>query len=251
MRPHDGAGFLLLGRFSEFYEEVAFIKQAHAEGLLSKTLAVGDEEPPTHPPDVAARVAGRLLAVMARQTREIRGSASAMEEQAFAQAQYAMAALADEIFLLELPWTAREAWLSYLLENRLFRSRCAGQRFFQLVEQLLCSRERGGVQVDLAAVYLLTLQLGFKGIHRGPSGVERIQRYREQLFRIVEGVEGDGETRACPQAYDHVLAGKKDQRLAPLSPWLAMARFGLIGFAALSTVAWGALIYPFVRTFGM
>jgi len=251
MRSEDGSSFFLLACFSAFYEEVAVIKQAFADGKLASCLAIGDETPPTYPPDVAARVAGRLLAVVSHQAREVRGSASAVEAQAHAKAQYAMAALADEIFLLELPWSAREAWLDNLLEKRLFRSCSAGQQFYDLVDLLLESRDRSALQIDLASVYLLALQLGFKGIYRGQTGAEKVRRYREELFRIVRGTNGmAGSPLAFPQAYQHVLVGRTDLRLAPLSPWLSMAKFAAIGYGVLSTVAWAALLYPFVRAFG-
>ena len=78
-----------------------------------------------------------------------------------------------------------------------------------------------------------------------------MRRYREELFRIVNGTSGtDGSPHAFSQAYQHTLAGRTDLRLAPLSPWLSMARFAAIGYGVLSTVVWAALLFPFVRVFG-
>ncbi|MDQ1812076.1 DotU family type IV/VI secretion system protein [Massilia sp. CCM 9210] len=250
MPTEPTAALFLLGHFSEFYEEVASIKQSFLDGTLLSSLALGDEAPPSHPSDVAARVAGGLLAILARQSRQVQSHASAMEAQAYACAQYAMAALADEIFVLELAWNARDAWLDTLLESRLFGSRCAGQQLFDQIDHVLANRERSTLQSDLAAVYLLTLQLGFRGIHRGPSGAQLVQSYREQLFRLVNGARAGAENDlACPQAYQHVLVGKTDARLAPLAPWIAMARLGTIGYAVLSSAGWIALVWPYAKYF--
>jgi type VI secretion system protein ImpK len=247
----DGAGWFLLGRFSDFYQEVAAIKQAQADQKLAEFLAVGDEARVAAPEDQAARASGRLATLLARQLGGVRAGASPLEVEAYGKAMYAMAALADEIFILELDWQGRAAWLDNLLEQRLFRSCGAGQRLFMMIEALLRCRDRNPLHVDLAAVYLLVLQLGFKGVFRGPGGAARLQQYRTRLFDLVHGQGGAGAEFAFPQAYSQpVPHNLPEQRVAPLSPWLSLCRTALILYAVVSSVVWAGLLLPFVKSFG-
>lgn len=245
--------FFLLACFAEFYEEVASIKLAIAEGRLSNYLAVGDETPPTHGPDLALRVSSRLATVLRNQARGIHGCATPTEAKAYTMAQYAMAVLADEIFLLdpELEWTGRKPWLDVLLEDQLFHTRDAGQRFFQFVEQVLHEANRSALHTDLASVFLLALQLGFKGRYRGEHGASVLRNYRERLYRFAEqkGVAAEAQF-AFPQAYQHLARGKKEERLAPLSRWYALGRIALVAYVAVSTLVWVVLMYPFEKAFG-
>jgi type VI secretion system protein ImpK len=245
--------FFLLACFAEFYEEVASIKLAIAEGRLSNYLAVGDETPPTRGADLALRVSSRLAAVLRNQARGIHGCATPAEVKAYTMTQYAMAVLADEIFLLdpELEWSGRKPWLDVLLEEQLFHTRDAGQRFFQHVEQVLHETNRSALHTDLASVFLLALQLGFKGRYRGEHGANVLRDYREQLYRFANQKGHAPDARpAFPQAYQHLVKDKKEQRLAPLSRWYAFGRIALLAYVAVSTLVWVVLMYPFEKAFG-
>lgn len=246
----DRAGWFLLGHFTDFYQEVAAIKQAQADQRLAEFLAFSGEARVAAPEDQAARASGRLATVLARQLSGERANASRLELDAYAKAMYAMAALADEIFILELDWPGRAAWLDNLLELRLFRSRGAGQRLFMMIEELLRCRDRNPLHVDLAAVYLLVLQLGFKGIHRGADGAARLQQYRARLLGLVQGQGRAGDEHAFPQAYSQVVdRNRPAERIAPLSPWLSLCRTALILYAVVSSVVWAGLLLPFVKSF--
>ncbi|WP_148716418.1 DotU family type IV/VI secretion system protein [Chitinolyticbacter meiyuanensis] len=216
------ASHFLLGCFAEFYEEVASIKLANEQGRLPGYLAVGDEPPPTRGVDLAARVSARLMEVLGRQTRRVRENGSDADGRAYAIAQYVMAALADEIFILELDWPGREPWLHVMLEYKLFRTHNAGRRFFELANKLLQTRAgtRNLLHVDLAAVFLLALQLGFKGQYRGRHWDAALKALRQKLHRFVEGRSQERDDgHLFWQAYEHTQRGE-DKRLAPLRPWL-------------------------------
>lgn len=243
--------WFLLASFADFYEEVASIKLASQRGELASLLASADGKPPAHPREFAARVCGRLEALLRRQAAEVRRLRTATEARMHSLAQYVMAAVADEILILDLPWPGSEAWLDYLLEYRLFRTNNAGTGLFECADRLLHARQRSELHADLAAVLLLALQLGFKGQYRGPENEAALQRYRELLRRCSEHERCRGtDGPAFAQAYRHTLAGEADQRLAPLSRW-KLAFFIVVGaWLAVSTVVWAVSLYPFVKAFG-
>ena len=245
-----GEPYFLLGCFADFYEEVAAIKVAQAEGRLGAYLSAAGVTAPVTAADYAGRVSARLDLILQQQARAMRNRGTATEIKAYNLARYAMAALADEIFILDLAWPGREAWLDVLLETRLFQTRNAGSRFFELVQQLLARSQRNTLHRALAPVFLLALQLGFKGLYRGGQGEATLRDLRQQLYRLVQQ-EGLAPARqaAFPQAYLHRLSGKRDQRLASLSSWYAAGWIALAAYVALSTLVWVARLLPFEAAF--
>lgn len=251
MRDASPSSWFLLGCFADFYEEVASIKQAFDQGRLSAYLATGDETPPTSGADLAARVSARLEALLRRQTNEVRREGSEQEIRMHTLAQYVMAAMADEIFILELDWPGREAWLEFLLEYKLCRTRNAGRKFFELADQLLHTHGRSALHADLASVFVLALQLGFKGQYRGREGEMVLRDYRAKLYRFSNaGSRPDSGLPAFEQAYQHRLAGDADARLAPLSRWYVAGQIGVAAWLAVSTLVWVTSLYPFEQAFG-
>lgn len=243
--------FFLLSRFAAFFEELCRIKQAIADGRLSAVLTVGDETPPTEPGDLASRVSGRLAGVLRAQWMEVTRTGTAEEMKALRMALYVMTALADELFILEIDWPGRAPWLNVLLEHRLFRSRNAGTRVFDIAGQLLATHDRDALYVDVAAVMVLALQLGFKGQYRGERGAKRLDDMRERLFRVVAR-DRPPQTHgpAFPQAMQHLESGGKSARLAPLTPWFVAAGFAFLAYLLVSTALWLQLMEPFLRNVG-
>lgn len=251
MPERTGAPLFLLARFAEFYETVAGIKLAIREGRLGALLAVGDEPAPTDPRDLAARVSGLLDSVLRGQGLETARNGTPDDIKSHRMAQYIMAALADELFILELDWAGRESWLDVLLEYKLFGTRNAGERFFEVANKLLETRVRDPLRVDMAAVMLLALQLGFKGQFRGAHGDGELRKLRARLFALVEREQGarvHGEL--FPQALRQLLADGKPARLAPLTPWYMGGLLVLLGYLVISSVLWLKLIEPFRQAVG-
>ena len=253
----SASAFFFLGGCADFYEEIASIKRAHAEGRLAAYLAPDEASAPTRPIDFASRVSARLFAILRQQEHDFRRNATVQEIKAHNAALYVMAALADEIFILELDWPGREAWLDVLLEHRLFKTRNAGSHFFSMAHDLVQIQSRDNLYVDLAAVFLLALALGFRGRYRGQQGHAALQEIRLQLYKLVNqknrpGVpeRAAGERYAFIQAYQHTLQGTEDARLAPVSPWLALGGYALLGYLMLSVVVWLVLMHPFAQYVG-
>lgn len=250
MRPSRPS---LLARFADFHQEVANLRRAIAEGRLPAWLAGAGEAAPLQGQELALRVSSRLAGMLRAQAREAAAHGSNLEIKALTMAQYAMAALADEIFIFdaELEWPGREHWLDVLLEARLFGTHDAGRRFFAYADQIMRSHERTPLHAELAALFLLALQLGFKGRHRGPSGAAALRDYRRRLLRF-SGM-GAGSVPPHPafaQAYAHLAQGARDVRHAPLSRWFALGRTALLAYLVLSTLLWLALMHPLQKLFG-
>lgn len=251
MPERIGAHLFLLARFAEFFEAVEGSKLAIAEGRLGALLAVGDELPSSDSGELAARLSARLSAVLRTQEKDVARNGTPAEIEAHRKAMYIMAALTDEVFILELDWAGRDAWIDVLLEYKLFHSRNAGIRFFDMANALLDPQLPDPLQVDLAAVMVMALQLGFKGRYRGARDDSELHVLRNRLFRLVEREHsGRGMDTAFPQALQQLQAGGTPERLAPLSPWYTGAVVLLIAYLAISSVMWLLLIEPFRSTVG-
>lgn len=256
---NDLAENFLLEGFARVWQEMAALRQAQAEGRLASHLggaAEAEAEPPgdagnTGPPELsgremAHRVAARLSRLLEAQARGARDFGNEAQRRQHRIALYATTALIDEVLLMELDWPGRDAWLDLLLEFRFFRTRVAGQRFFELAEQLLLREDtEEASQVDLAAIFLLALKLGFKGAHRGALGEEKLRLLRARLLKRAKGCPLPADGHLFPQAYQFHVPGK-DARLAPLQPWLRAGGFALAAYLLLSSAIWLAQVQPFL-----
>lgn len=263
---HAEPEFALVAQFADFYEEVAGIKRAQAEGRLAAYLGMDGAPAPAPADKLAAdklaneqaqRVAARLLKLLRQQERNTTADAASEAGRLERKALYVMAALADEILIFELVWPGREVWLTVLLEQAMFDSSNAGSRFFSMAQQLLQDNIRSRLHIDLAAVFLLAMELGFKGCLRARQGQTELAAMRHRLYQFVtaspsgdRGGSGGGIVPAFAEAYDYPLQGLRDERLAPVSPWRNLGLYGLLGYVLASAVLWLALMYPFERYIG-
>jgi type VI secretion system protein ImpK len=251
MSANEAAPSFLLARFAAFYEEVAQIKLAILKGGLVRLLDPANPHAEMPPHEMAERIAHRLLTVLDRQSRDVQAAATGAELEAYRRARYAMVALADEIFILELHWPGAEHWPEHLLEHTVERSRVAGRRFFTLVEDLMGVGERTALDADLAAVLLLAMQLGFQGMYRGPEGRQKLRQYRARLYPLASGRKlGATAARAFPQAYDYTVVSDRDNTRIALAPWLRAAAYGALGYLVLSSLVWLLLTWSLLDAIG-
>ncbi|WP_051711310.1 DotU family type IV/VI secretion system protein [Andreprevotia chitinilytica] len=242
-----GPPLSLFGAFCAFYEEVAAIRLANAQGRLPAYLVMGDEAPPTTGADMAARVSARLERLLRQQAAQMRHGGSEVQIRIYRLAQYVMAALADEIMLLEFNWPGKKDWPAVLLEARLFQTRVSGGRFFELHQKLLGVQRPAQLHVELGMVMLSALQLGFRGELRGDHLALQLADVRHRLYRFVSTrrPEADG-THAFQQAYEQQRSGAQDQRLAPIKPWIRAAGATLLGLSLASVLVWLVLVQSFL-----
>ena len=212
----------LLDRFQDFYREVLRLKQSVGQGSWVFDSRPGQPGQPGTIEDLSPTAVWRtLLALLERQALEASRSGGDFALEVYRRAQYAMAALADEVFL-HLDWPGREAWRSNLLESRLFGSHRAGEELFERIEELL--HDRDTVYGELARVYLTVLALGFQGKYRGHPDAEReLESYRRRLFRFIFGRDPQavrGDERLMPEAYAATLDEGSGSTLPHLKPWV-------------------------------
>ncbi|MDZ7714372.1 MAG: DotU family type IV/VI secretion system protein [Rhodovibrio sp.] len=138
-----------------------------------------------NPRVLADRVFRRLNAVLDRYAHSLRETGSGLY---FAEADYALAALADELLLHSIDWTGAELWREFLLERARFGTEAAGDRLFERIDALRAQPDPASS--ELAGVYLSVLALGFQGRYRHaePAG-------EDALYGAVEPPATPGSRR--------------------------------------------------------
>jgi type VI secretion system protein ImpK len=227
----------LLRQFREFYREVARLKRmveysaplplaeevaigaaASAAGSSAETAALGVTPQVDSGP--MNGVWQQLLSILERQAIEAGQSGGAFAFEVYREAQYVMAALADEVFL-HVEWEGRSTWP--LLENRLFQSHIAGEAVFDRLDRLL--QRRDFFYLDLAAVYFMALSLGFQGKYRGEATAGRLDQYRRQLFMMIYRRNPKlfaAHAPLFPQNYQNMLERVSPKKLPDDRIWLLL-----------------------------
>jgi type VI secretion system protein ImpK len=180
-----------------------------------------------------------MLALFRRNAMHVLRVSGAPTESYF-EAQYVMAAFADEVFI-HMDWEGKQTWTSNLLESTLFHSHVAGEMFFSKLDRLL--RDRDPLDKSLAAVYLTALSLGFRGKYHGVNDRGRLRRYRQELFGFVFQHPTDlaNESKiAFPDAYVQSLRSEKKKLTNP-KVWLGVLGLVLLSYLAVSHGIWLSL----------
>ena len=246
----------LMTLFGEFYEEIARVKVAVHEGRLAAYLSSGVANVTVDGQqmsgnDMAAMLQQRLKMRLQEQAKRVAGAGLQADIDAYRTAQYAMAVLADELFVIDVDWPGRGAWQHYLLEEVLFASSNGGRELFTRLDELLSSRARHSLLEDIAAVYLMTLRLGFQGQYRGSHGAPLLKNYCDRLVRFAgENTASQEHQPAFAQAYRHRIVGSRDERMAPISRWYTLGAIGAAVYVVISTVVWISLTDRFLDVFG-
>ena len=227
----------LLLQFREFYAEVVRLKDIIRSGPKAAPLPSQTGQGPESG-DFSESISRRLVSLLERQALEADRSGGAFAYERFQEARYVMAGLADEIFL-HLDWVGRANW--NLLEFQLFQSHSAGDVVFERLDNLL--QRQDPVNVDLAAIYLLALSLGFQGKFRGRQGGQ-IERYRHRLFSMMNGCAPeslDDTTRLFPDCYLHTLQTAAVKKLPDPRLWWLLLPAVILLWVAVSHGLWGHL----------
>lgn len=227
----------LLAQFRELYREVIRWRQR-----VDRNAFREEGGSPESAVALAPVIWQGLLAQLDRQTIAVRRAGGEYAAEVFREAQYVMAALADEIFL-HLDWEGREAWRANLLEEKLFQSHRAGEVVFQRIDRIL--RSRDPIETELAKVYLFALGLGFQGRFRGPGGAERIDAYRRQLYAFVINEDPDARKTPkplFPEAYASTLDLGESRRLPYVRRWVGAAVLLLLIWITVSHQIWRGLV---------
>ena len=237
----NGDSFLV-NQFRDFYCEVIRWKERAVRDPQAFRPPASAAAPAVNEV-VAATIWQSLVELLERQAVAVRRSGGEFAAEVFKEAQYAMAALADEVFIY-LDWRGRAEWQENLLEQRLFGTHRAGDVIFERIERIL--RARDPLDADLAKVYLMVLALGFLGRHRrSADGQARVDTYRRQLYAFITNEDPDAPREAkplFPEAYTSTLEVGEGRRLIPASRWFLGIALLLILWVAVSHQLWKGLI---------
>jgi type VI secretion system protein ImpK len=196
----------------------------------------------------AQAVSRQLLGVLELQAIEAQRAGGRYAMDINHEAQYVMAALADET-LLNFEWPGRDAWTSCLIEEAQFGSRIAGDRIFDRLDELLHTRDPA--RRDLALIYLLTLSLGFEGRYRGTDCFARMQAYRSALYRFRFGRDADPSDRSrqiSPQAYGFTVSDAIPQQMPHVGRWVTILMLVIVGMLGVSQLLWEWKAGPLVES---
>lgn len=234
----------LAERFQQFYAEVIRLKARVKEGSwvfpIVTTAGTTIDPLASDSPNAVWR---QLLNVLERQSLDAGREGGELAVEIYRRAQYAMASLADEIFL-NLQWSGRETWRDHLLETKLFGTHNAGEELFARIDQLL--RDRDAVYAELARIYLTVLALGFQGKFRGqPDADQIIEGYRRRLFRLLFNRDPQtprGAEHLTPQAYGFTMDEARRTQLPYLRPWLWAMAIVVLLWLGVSQVIWRSAV---------
>src|SRR5688572_25599952 len=210
-----------------------------ASRVAAPAAASGEQLAPSDHARVCTFVWQRLLSLFERQEAHAFRFGGMYGAEFYKEAQYVMAALADETFI-NTPWEGRRYWVSNLLETKLFQTHAAGEIIFQRLDRLLA--ERDPVNRDLGAVYLMALSLGFRGRYRGGrEDAARLLDYRRRLFSFVfrREPELEDETRRLfPETYYHTIREETRRKLPNPRAWIILLCAAVIAYVAVTHGIW-------------
>lgn len=227
----------LLNQFNEFYESVIH----HKERIRLRRFPGTDEEKaPAVDPEFSAAdpIYHKLIQHLEKQVVDARSRGGEYGVAYYREAQYVMAALADETFI-HMDWEGRQSWKSNLLEVRLFGTHDAGERIFNKIDVLLKANDPG--DAEMAAIYLQALSLGFRGKFRDTDDKGMIAFYHRELFKIIFQRHPDltNEKRLMlAEPYAHTLDHGEKRKIPYFRWWGAMAVLLILAFLATSHGVW-------------
>ena len=231
----------ILRDFEEFYSEIVRQKERVLEGHWTTPQEGLDQTPGALDISVAQGaqdILDKLYLLLERQAIQASRMGGEFATTYYKEAQFIMAALADEIFL-NINWGGRRYWEDNLLESRFFGSHDAGDTFFVRLDDFLAQRDPA--RKDLAQVYLLALGLGFQGKFRNVNDKGRLKILREQLYVFVNhrmsSIFTQGE-RLFPEAYIYTLDESRVEAMQDRRVWLTLMLGVFMGLLILSQVLW-------------
>lgn len=229
--------FNLVSLMNQFYQQIATIKRwiAHDQLMLEAKAILKLHAMPNNA-EVASAVSLLLSQWLGQKRLYWRDRLTERQLMLLDQACFAMSALADELFILELEWVGKEHWHEVLLEQHFYQSCSAGGTFYREVDTLLAQNKYAPLEVQLAAVYLMVLRLGFSGQYR--DNHLKLTEYRNKLFKIVIQHQPVSVKLIHSQAYEHCFVSRQEQRLAPIANWYRGVVYGVCGYLAVGIVAW-------------
>jgi type VI secretion system protein ImpK len=223
-------------QFRTFYAQLVTIRDAINAAVVPAPAAEGD---------AAAVGLGRQPAVdtvrgqLARAIAEFGYRADTAETLGMVDPGYVMAAVADEVLLVQCPgWVGQAVWINEPLEFRLYGSRLAGDRVFEALDELL-RRDRADPRT--AMVILLALLAGFRGRFEGRSDDGEVWERQRALYELVcrqPYVADDPAPYNLPDVSGMTLTGESLRPLPSLWPWILALVLVVLAYLPVSHLVW-------------
>ncbi|MGK0291352.1 MAG: type VI secretion system protein ImpK [bacterium] len=211
---------LLIQYFQEFYQEIILLKEEIRKSPESPQKAHDGKKEPS--PSAKAIFQKVYFLIENKELRSVYEKEENGQE-IYKEVQFVMAALADEIFLLHMDdWGTDHGWRYELLETKLFSTRTAGEEFFKKIDRLI--EKEDPKSVGLAAIYLYSLSLGFRGKY-WIQGHDRLKEYRNQLYYFIykqnpQKSQKQNSGKLVPEAHIEIPETKKEKKFPSIRKWL-------------------------------
>ena len=189
-----------------------------------------------------SKIVGRLVTALEDRGRDFSLYGGEYGARLFQRVIYIFAAFADEM-MLSRHWNGREIWLASPLEVRLFGSQSAGEEIFSDIESDLADYELG--KRDMAKVYLMALNLGFKGRYKGSENEGTIGKYKSSLFALINNRDPSHEQAGklfLGNIYQYNQTGGSPQFMPYLRPWLLSIVAVVILYVIASHLVWATSV---------
>jgi type IV/VI secretion system ImpK/VasF family protein len=239
----DGNPVFLFTKFRAFYNEIIRFKHQKTEfaaGFSTAIMSATQSESSLPPQAAAEAQSKKLIELLELQAAEAKWMGGEMGAR-YPDAQYAMAALADEIFS-QSEWEGQAAWSEHSLELRLYRTRGAEFEVFKRIDRLLKDAPNTPGSRDLARVYLLVLAAGFQGKYRQFGLTRALADYRQRLYEYVHHSDAlllyAPDRRLFPSAATRTLEGHAMSRFTAAQRWTAILATVIVAYLLISHLAW-------------
>jgi type IV/VI secretion system ImpK/VasF family protein len=232
----------LYSKFRTFYNEIIRFKHRKTEFTAGFSTAMMSEAAalPTDAQGAAEALSKKLLEVLELQGAEAKWMGGEIAAR-YPDAQYAMAALADETFTT-LDWEGQGAWQDHLLEQHLFRTRAAAYDLFKRIDRLLKDAPNSAVSRDLARVYLMVLAAGFHGKYRQFGLTRALTEYRQRLYEYIYRDDAlllyAPDRMLIPEIATRTVIGQAVSRVSSAQRWAAILAFVAVSYVVIAHVAW-------------
>ncbi|MDD1611967.1 MAG: type IVB secretion system protein IcmH/DotU [Methylococcaceae bacterium] len=111
-------------------------------------------------------------------------------------ASYILCSFLDET-ILNTPWGAQSVWGHQSLLISFHKEAWGGEKFFDIVGQLVKQPAQNLALIELAYLFL---SLGFEGKFRVlTNGGNALEKYRIELYQLIQRVKGDNERELSPR----------------------------------------------------
>ncbi len=224
----------LIKFFEAFYDATCRHRQRALIARHRPDVSQSDEGDATF--QLVESIANDLKAVLDEQHAHVLRHGGDYALTLYREVQYAMVALADELFL-SIPWSGQKLWEVNILEQRIFNSHVAGEVIFEKIEQGLRNRDPERADIDL--VYLYILGLGFKG--RYADDPEQIDAFKKRLFLFINHFQQRIQSPdyvLFPQAYEALLEEGNIKQLPNPRVWHGILLLVILSALLLSYSFW-------------